>query len=225
MARPSTPLISRDEVAATALRMIDAEGVEGLSVRQLAAELGVNNKSLYHHFADRNAIIASAAELALSGIGVPISGERPWGEWLVRAAHLYRDALLAHPALIPVMLARGRFNFGLAWFDEIVRELDGQGVPTAATIAFIEAIESFAIGNVLCKTAAATGAPQAVEVAERYEHLARALSHRTLKYDQQFAIGCRHLIEGVAATFGLDPELSEPPGPPGQGHPPRAVRK
>lgn len=187
--------------------MIDADGVEALSVRRLASELGVNNKSLYHHFADRNAIIASAAELALREIGLPATEGVPWGEWLVRSAQLYRDALLAHPALIPVMLARGRFEFGLAWFDEIVRELEAQGIPTAATIAFIEAIDSFAIGNVLCKTSAPSGAPRSDEVAGTFEHLARALGHRTLKYDQQFQIGCRHLIEGIAAAFELDPEL------------------
>ena len=190
--------------------MIDEEGLEALSVRRLAAELGVNNKSLYHHFADRNAIIASAAELALSGIGVPAGDAGPWGEWLARSAQLYRDALLAHPALIPVMLARGRFNFGLAWFDEIVRELESQAVPTAATIAFVEAIEAYAIGNVLCKTAAATGAPRADEVADRFEHLSRALGHRTLKYDQQFQLGCRHLIDGIAQAFDLDSDLARP---------------
>ena len=208
MPRPTTPLISPDEVAAIALRMIDAHGVEALSVRRLAAELGVNNKSLYHHFADRNAIIASAAELALSGIGVPVEADGPWGEWLIHSAQLYRDALLAHPALIPIMLARGRFNFGLAWFNEIVRQLESEGVPTEATIAFIEAIDSFAIGNVLCKTAAASGAPQPADLPGDFGHLSRALSQRTLKYDQQFQIGCRRLIQGIAEAFGLDPALT-----------------
>lgn len=208
MPRPTTPLIDPAEVSRLALRIIDADGLEGLSVRRLAAELGVNNKSLYHHFADKNAIVASAAELALGGIGMPATRGEAWGEWLLRSSLIFRDALLAHPALIPVMLARGRFGFGLAWFDEIVRELEAQGVSGAATMAFIEAIESFAIGNVLCKTSAATGAPNPEAVRDVYPSLAQAFADRSLKYDQQFQIGCRQLIQAIADAFSLDPGLS-----------------
>jgi AcrR family transcriptional regulator len=205
VARPKTPLITRAEVVPIALRIIDEEGLTALSLRRLATELNVNNKSLYHHFADKNDIVTSAAELALSGIGVPSDDGEDWAQWLLRSAHIYRDSLLAHPELITVMLARGRFGFGLAWFDQILGNLERLGVPVSATIALIEALDSFAIGNALCKTAAATGAPKASEVESAYPNLARGLANRTLRYDEQFRLGCWHLIEGISLAFGLDP--------------------
>ena len=52
MARPSKPLISRDACARAALEIIDAEGLDALSLERLATEIGVRAPSLYHHFAD-----------------------------------------------------------------------------------------------------------------------------------------------------------------------------
>ncbi|HTC82023.1 MAG TPA: helix-turn-helix domain-containing protein, partial [Acidimicrobiia bacterium] len=58
MARPSKPLISKDASARAALEIIDAEGLEALSLERLAKELGVRAPSLYHHFADKAEILA-----------------------------------------------------------------------------------------------------------------------------------------------------------------------
>lgn len=211
VARPKTPLIDRETVVRIALRTIDEDGLEGLSLRRLATEIGVNNKSLYHHFRDKNELIAAAAELALHDVGVPAADGEHWSEWLLRSGQVYRDAILAHPALITVMLARGRFNFGLGWFEEILVNLEAQGLPSAATMALIEITESFAVGNVLCKTAARTGAPQSNEVQGSHPKLAEALSQRTFRYDEQFRIGCRQLIEGVAEAFALETDFAKPP--------------
>ena len=211
MPRPEIPLIKKDDVAALALRIIDEEGIDALSVRRLGAELGVNNKSLYYHFADKQAIVAAAAERALSAMTIPEELGDPWAEWLLATAAAYRDGLLAHPALIPVMLARGRFGFGLAWFDETLARLEAQGLPAPATMALCEALDSFAVGNVLCKTSARTGAPRASELEESFPSLARGLSHRTLGYDDQFRIGCRALIGDVARSFNLKPRFRSTP--------------
>ena len=52
MARPTKPLISRDLCAQAALRIIDEDGLEALSLEKLARELGVKAPSLYHHFSN-----------------------------------------------------------------------------------------------------------------------------------------------------------------------------
>ena len=59
--RPKVPLISKRKTLEAALRIIDAEGLESLSVRRLAIELNVNGASLYHHFKNKEEILVGAA--------------------------------------------------------------------------------------------------------------------------------------------------------------------
>ncbi|WP_217146263.1 TetR/AcrR family transcriptional regulator, partial [Streptomyces sp. AC627_RSS907] len=49
MARPRKPLLSRERIVTAALALVDAEGLQAVSTRRLAAELGVSGPSLYNH--------------------------------------------------------------------------------------------------------------------------------------------------------------------------------
>ena len=190
-----------------ALRIIDEEGLDALSVRRLGVELGVNNKSLYHHFADKNAILTAATELALSDLAVPAGAKEAWGDWLLRTTQAYRDALVAHPALIPILRAPDRVGSGLAWFEETLNRLEGEGVPVPAVMALVETLDSFAVGNALCKTSARNASARVLDVETAYPGFARGLAQRTLGFDDQFRLGCRQLIQGVADRFDLDPRF------------------
>ena len=61
MVRPRTPLLSRDRIVEVAMAVIDAEGLEALSTRRLARELGVQAPSLYNHFATKEEISTRSA--------------------------------------------------------------------------------------------------------------------------------------------------------------------
>jgi TetR/AcrR family tetracycline transcriptional repressor len=90
------PPLSQAMVVAAALALLDDFGIDGLTVRRLAAELGVKSPALYWHFRNKQELIdgmATAIVLA-AGMGSPADGET-WQDWLVRRAHSYRDELLA----------------------------------------------------------------------------------------------------------------------------------
>ena len=70
MARPRTPLLSRDGIVAAALALVDAEGLEALSTRRLAAELGVSGPSLYNHVATKDELIDAVVDSVLAGVDV-----------------------------------------------------------------------------------------------------------------------------------------------------------
>src|SRR5580704_7435789 len=101
VARPKIPLISRDSVLDLALRIIDREGLDALSVRRIGEELGVNSASLYHHFQNKHDIVVSAAELALlrTPLRLPTSSVSDWRELLLLGSQQLRDFLLSHPEL------------------------------------------------------------------------------------------------------------------------------
>lgn len=56
------------ESAGDRTRIIDEHGLQGLSIRRLAEALGVNGASLYHHFRNKDEILAGVAELALAEV-------------------------------------------------------------------------------------------------------------------------------------------------------------
>ncbi|MGO4459170.1 TetR/AcrR family transcriptional regulator [Streptomyces sp. M-16] len=62
MARPRKPLLSRDRIVEAAGALVDAEGLEAVSTRRLAAALGVSGPSLYNHFRTKDAILEAVAD-------------------------------------------------------------------------------------------------------------------------------------------------------------------
>jgi AcrR family transcriptional regulator len=203
MARPKLPLISRREVLAAALRIIDHEGLAALSIRRLATEFKVNGASFYYHFTNKDEIIVGAAELALDNIRVPQGPAENWTDWLVRNATLYRKTLVAHPDLIMVMVRGGRFGIGHRRVDATFRRLEQEGVPPEAGLALFEALETFATGSALaqCQHDRDT---QTDGVSQEHPGTQLARGRRALSFEQQFNIGCRAIMRALAERFGIE---------------------
>ena len=92
-------------ISATATAMADAGGIDGVSMRKLAAALGVTPMSLYNHVAGRDALI----DLMLDGIVAQIETPEPGAPWkaAMRArARSMRRALLRHPWAPAPLMAR-----------------------------------------------------------------------------------------------------------------------
>src|ERR1700744_4406491 len=106
MVRPKVALISRRKVLETALTIIDQDGLAGLSIRRLADALGVNGASLYHHFDNKDEILIGAAEFALADVHTPEKSDEHWRQWLPENARKLREALLKHPALVPLIVGK-----------------------------------------------------------------------------------------------------------------------
>jgi AcrR family transcriptional regulator len=105
MGRPKVPLINRDEAIAKALELIDKAGVEGFSVRGLVGALGVNVASLYHHFKDKDELHGvRLLMLRKARVVLPASKNATWQEYVAKSATRYRQALLAYPNAVPLMM-------------------------------------------------------------------------------------------------------------------------
>ncbi|HET6988009.1 MAG TPA: TetR/AcrR family transcriptional regulator C-terminal domain-containing protein [Kribbella sp.] len=92
--------LSREAILTAALRVVDDEGIDALTMRRLAATLEVNPMSLYHHLPNKAAVLAGLAELVFAGLEYPDPGDAvPWDAQLMDAAWAYRNALRAHPNL------------------------------------------------------------------------------------------------------------------------------
>ncbi|MDD1386800.1 TetR/AcrR family tetracycline transcriptional repressor [Curtobacterium flaccumfaciens] len=87
--------LSRDAVAATALRLIDDVGLPDFTMRRLAASLGVQASAIYWHFPNKQAVLAELADHILSG-EQPAGGGGDWPNRLRREASALREALLTY---------------------------------------------------------------------------------------------------------------------------------
>ena len=134
-ASPARETLSREQIVATAMELLDAEGLTGLSMRKLAAKLGAGATSLYWHVPTKDDLIDLLIDEVWGEIDVPDPELAGWRNGALLFGHSLRSAVLRHPWLPEVMYARpsigpkamglgarGMVLFGAAGFTE--REVD-----------------------------------------------------------------------------------------------------
>ncbi|AOP49059.1 TetR/AcrR family transcriptional regulator [Streptomyces lydicus] len=92
--------LTEEGICAAALRLIDVDGVEALTMRKLAAELNANPMSLYHHVPNKEALLRGVAKLVGSRFRTPEGKDRPWQERLRQLAMDFRALAHRHPKLV-----------------------------------------------------------------------------------------------------------------------------
>lgn len=200
MARPKVALISRRNVLETALAIIDQEGLEGLSIRRLADALGVNGASLYHHFENKDEILIGAAEFALADVRTPEKSDADWRNWLPENARRLRSALLEHPALVPLIVSKRSLGMGARMLDTSAERLVQEGVPSAAVMPLLDALELFAIGSVLHETQGYSPENKHDIETGRYPALAKAMAERGLSSEEIFDLVTASILDAVDAA-------------------------
>ena len=94
--------LTRERVIDAALRIMDVEGLEGVTMRRVARELGVEAMSLYNHVEDKEAIFDGICERVMSGFQIP-PGSDDWVEEARELARSFRATLRAHPNVITLI--------------------------------------------------------------------------------------------------------------------------
>ena len=93
------PHLDREQVIHTSLRLLDEVGLDGLTVRRLAAELDVQAPALYWHFTNKQDLLDHMAHAMtrpwMQNIRTSGAGQR-WDDWLTEVARTYRTLLLSH---------------------------------------------------------------------------------------------------------------------------------
>jgi AcrR family transcriptional regulator len=99
--------LTREAVVARALEIGTAEGLEAVSLRRVAQELGVTPMALYRHVRDKQDLVNAMTEAVLDGID-PTVGFRPemtWTERLRLGINTYKEQLDARPLALPLSIA------------------------------------------------------------------------------------------------------------------------
>lgn len=206
MGRPRTAKLDQARIRAAALALVDAEGLEGLSMRRLAAALDVSAASLYFHYATKDELLEAVAADVLANVDTA-AFPRGWEAGIRAWMRSLRSALAAHPRLVPVLShAPGRRADALQRADDVHGGLVAAGWPpreatmigaAAKYVVFGAALGSFAEGF----------ADDPELYAERYPHLGQAhrLAARAAEVDREsFEFALEQLIAGLRVRYAKE---------------------
>jgi AcrR family transcriptional regulator len=208
MARPRKPLLSRDRIVETARALVDAEGLDAVSTRRLAAELGVSGPSLYNHFRNKDEILGAVADAVSAKVDLSMFDEgdpRDWRAALRDWALSYRAALTEHPHIVPVLASGpGRRPAGLKVADAVFGAMVRAGWPPAQATYIGALMRYFITGSALGSFARGFVDDEAAYDPADYPHLGQAhlLADHQEKVDEgAFATGLRALVDGLACQY------------------------
>jgi AcrR family transcriptional regulator len=182
--RGRPPRVSRDQILAAALRIVDANGLDQLTMRRLGAELGVDPMTIYGHVPDKTALFDGLVELVLAEVTLPgRTGE--WARDFRAAAHAARATLLAHPHLIPLLGTRPPVTeAAFTLWESLTAILLGAGLSEEQAADGADCLGRLLIGHALAEAGRPSGGDvdggeeehrqaQAALAAARYPALAR----------------------------------------------------
>ena len=142
------PALTAEGIFRAALRLVDAEGLDALTMRGLAAELGVATMSLYSHVATKDDLLVGVLNLVNQELRLPPRDMTPW-EALKSATREFRRVALKHPNLVPLIMRRPPTGSeGLLTLECALDALRRAGIPPELTGQAYRMSASFAIGFV-----------------------------------------------------------------------------
>lgn len=193
--------LTRQKVVAAALALLDEVGLDGLTTRRLATELGVRSPALYWHFRNKQELLdeMAATLLLTAGMGGPRADES-WREWLRRRAHTYRRMLLGHrdggrlvSGVDPGMVVAARFDQELAALTE-------RGFTPVLALRAITVVAHYTIGFVLQEQAPRPAADRP-PIGADLPTLTAAAAALGADPDSAFAGGIELILNGVATRL------------------------
>ncbi len=150
--------LDRDVVVQGALRAIDRHGAQGLTMRGLGQELGVEAMSLYRYVTGREDVLEAVVAHLLDGItdGLDEQLSSSWQGYLQNLAHTMRELALQHPRAFPLVATR---HPAAPWLrpplrsievvEHFLRTLRDFGFSDDQTVAVYRSFSSFLLGHLL----------------------------------------------------------------------------
>lgn len=209
-AAPRAPL-TRERVLEGAMAVADASGIEALTMRALAEQVGVKPMSLYHHVANKEEVLDGIVDRVFAEIELP-SPDDGWRPAIRARAASARAVLARHRWAIPLM--ESRTNPGpatLRHLDALIGTFRRGGFSVAMTAHAISLVDAYVYGFALQEASLPFEGPDtAAEVAEAimagfpsddFPHLAELTEQHVLQpgydYGDEFAFGLDLVLDGL----------------------------
>ena len=217
--RPIRPALTREFIIRTALTILDRDGTDGLSMRKLGAELGVNPMAVYHHLPNKAALFDGVVEAVYHELASALDAlpqQLTWREQLATFARRLRETLRRHPNVLLVIATRPAYTTPLLTLsDRALGSLHGSGPSHHDLLVMISALRAYTIGQLLAEVVQPVGGPvaspdKAKALLDDYPNLARAVAGG-YDPDAQYELVLRTMLDG------FEQRLDGPNAPTAQG--------
>ena len=210
--------ITREVVFATALEIIDSDGIDALSMRRLGAALGRDPMVLYRRAPGKAALLDGVVETVLAELKVD-PADPDWASQLRTVGRAYRALALAHPKVVPLLVTRPlatplalRPHGTLRPLENLLALLTRAGFSGPDALHIYRAFFGFLNGHVLNELQELVENPDETDDLLRLGlnrlpllefPLTRGLAHALASYDgaAELERGLDILLAGLAATL------------------------
>lgn len=201
--------LSHQRIVEAAVELADAAGIEGLTMRELAAHLGVGTMSIYHHLPDKRALHQALADHLWSKLSLP-DPATPWEDRMRDLTGQLWLAARRHPALVPLLQTR-RFTGpdGLPAVEALLGAASDAGFDPAGSVRCFRVLTGFAVGLAQAEATRTRAdderptrsAPGDGDTSARFPHLHGALASGALDRPlDDFAFGMDAILTGFRAA-------------------------
>lgn len=194
------PVVTREHLFRRALAIVDAEGLPALTMRRLAADVGIEAASLYHHVRNKEALLDGALKLMRSQMTFEEPLPTDWRELMEVIFLRYLGILTEHPHMLPLA---GRHLPGEP--AEGLVHLARQGLSQDEAVALWQSIMGFVVGFAVFASSA---------FPEDTDYLPPGLAERMRTWD---AATARRTLRAILAAYG--PQQQQEGSGDGGAHP------
>ncbi|MFG2989004.1 TetR/AcrR family transcriptional regulator [Streptomyces sp. NPDC048257] len=210
------PALSRAQIVAAAVRLLDAEGIEALSMRRLGTGMGAAATSLYRHVASKDELIERVVDEVYGELDVPeAASAAEWRDAVSRSGHGLRAMALRHPWLASLLGQAGLAYRGpnlMRMSERMLALFRTAGFPANEADLAMKTVVSYVVGATTGEAAhlsllARSGRPAARQALA--EHPLPAEGHaaqegrdpRKLR-KENFDYGLQRVLDGLEARLG-----------------------
>lgn len=142
---------TREQIAASAIAIADAEGFEAVSMRRVARELGAGTMTLYHYVRTKDDLVTLMDDALMGEILVP-DGELPMDDWrtaLTAIATRTRAAFRRHPWSFEAMGDASGGPNGMRHFEQSLAAVASTGLDAKGQLELITLVDDYVFGYVI----------------------------------------------------------------------------
>ncbi|MGW0550644.1 TetR/AcrR family transcriptional regulator [Streptomyces altiplanensis] len=224
--RPQREQLTREQIVAAAIELLDAEGIEALSMRKLGTRLDAAATSLYRHVANKDELIELVVDEVYGELQVPAAADRTqWRAGVARIATDLRAMTLRHPWIAPELGQVGLVHIGpnaMRMSSGLLAQFEAAGFPADEKDQAMGTLTAYVIGIATSEAAylsliARSGKseqewvaglrPAFDEASRQHPRLREGSSAQQDVHPQQirdadFAYGLDRVLDGLTARLG-----------------------
>ena len=198
------PPLSRERIVATAVELLDTQGLDGLTMRRLADRLGSGVMSLYWHVDNKEDVFDLSLDSVLDYRGPPQTAEpRDWREAIVHMLEDWRATMLHHPWSASLLPRRALGPNMLGRLELLSKTLSGAGVADADLNVAIWSLWNYVMGATVTRASFDLSdddraAARQRLLTERYPTIERSRLLLDNDWDGAFRKGLDFLLDGLS---------------------------